>query len=193
MSIKVKERPKLTREAVEQILKTHGLNIHKEGVICFAIRGYRKRTMGDPNKNDRGIYDDLIGLITENTFAVFNGNTDPSRVRKGRGKGVGKGMATLKPGLYRAHVIGQHKKVYPALVQRADKVTVIRDGLDGDYLDTGFFGINIHPGGTYGTSSLGCQTIPRQDGEWDAFIALAVAELKRRSQKVLPYLLVENV
>lgn len=186
-----KSPPKMTRDEIIKLLGPHDLDLNKEACVLVGVRGYYKNSMGKPGVNDRGIYDDAMFVLSPDCFVSFNANTDPSRVRKGRGKGAGKGMASLKPGLYRAHSVGWHKKVYPALRQSHGEVTVIRDGLDGDYEDTGYFGINIHPGGALGTSSLGCQTIPRVGGQWDAFISLVVMQSKKYSQKVIPYLLVE--
>lgn len=154
-----------------------------DDVALLGIRGYYKRTMGNPTKNDRGIYDDAIFLVSKDIFVSFNANTDPSIYRKG--------VAVLKPGLwkYRLGIHGLSRPVgqrYKALVQAAE-VTVQRDEL---YDDTGWFGINIHRGGERGTSSLGCQTIV--PSQWDAFIMLVEREMKRAEQKVVPYLLVEN-
>lgn len=187
-----KTRPKMALTEVSIILHKNKLDPRKEGCVLVGIRGYYKNTMGKPGVNDRGIYDDAMFVVSPDCFVAFNANTDPSRIRKGRGKGSEKGMASLKTGLYRAHNVGYHKKIYPALRQGSGEVTVIRDGIDGDYEDTGRFGINIHPGGINGTSSEGCQTIPRQGGQWDAFIALVVSQLKKYNQKVVPYLLVES-
>ena len=74
-------------------------------------------------------------------------------------------------------------------------MTVVRDGVTGDYADTGSFGINIHNGGWRTTSSLGCQTI--HPSQWAGFIASAVDLAKRhhgeRWNKVtIPYALIEQ-
>lgn len=181
-------RPRKNLREVLQIIDQHKF-YEGEEVILVGVRGYYKNSMGIPGKNDRGIWDDAMFVVSNDCFVAFNANTDPSRVRKGKGTGQGKGMAVLKPGLYRAHKIGRHKAVYPALVQQAGEVTVIRDGIDGDYEEKGWFGINIHPGGVYSTSSLGCQTLPRE--QWHSFIHLVEDQLKKHDQDVLPYLLVE--
>jgi lysozyme len=128
-------------------------------------------------------------------FAAFNANTDPSRYRKGQGKGAGKGMASLKLGVYRAHNLGKHKGQYEALIQTGGPVTVIRDG-NPPYEDSGYFGINIHKGGFNTTSSEGCQTI--HPTQWPSFIAGVTDQVKRlygkpwRTVKI-PYVLVEQV
>ena len=187
MALVPKSTPKQTLADTLKILDKYNWKPN-EKVKLLGIRGYYKDTMGVAGVNDRGMYDDAFFLISPSLFMAVNGNTDASRVRKGKGFGAGKGMAMLKPGQYRAHIIGTHKKIYPALVQRAGKVTVIRDGTP-NYEETGMFGINIHPGGKNGTSSLGCQTVPTP--QWKNFIATVQAQLKMYNQTVLPYVLEE--
>lgn len=156
----------------------------KSNINCqlLGIRGYYKDTMGETGRNDIGIYDDAIILITPNVFAAFNANVDPS-IRRPK-------IATLVPGTY-WYKIGIHglskppARRYKALVQQG-AVTVSRQ--DGDK-ETGFFGINIHKGGYSTTSSEGCQTI--YPDQWNNFITTVESELNRMSQKTIPYTLVE--
>lgn len=185
MSLVPSSRPQLTAEKVRSILKEKGVDRKKFPVCVLAVRGYYLDTMGAKGKNDRGIYDDAAFIDSETLFCSVNWNTDPTTYRKGRGTGSSKGIASLKPGSW-LYKIGSHKGKSPAGNQ-ADKVTVIRDGVDGDYEDTGYFGINLHWGGA-GTSSLGCQTAP--PNQWPAFISPLVAELKRYQQKTFPYVLI---
>lgn len=149
------------------------------------IPGYYMQSMGDPTKNDRGIYDDCIVLVTRNVFAAWNGNTDPSTHRKD--------IATLQPGIYPCYQFDRHNGSRPhnAICQRRGPVIIRRDGTEsvpkgesdgrgfslGGGLWRGNFGINIHRGGVNGTSSLGCQTFP--PSQWDGFYALAKAEAQR--------------
>lgn len=146
-------RPRITREEAERLLgDTPG------AVRLLGIRGYYRDTMGVPGKNDRGIYDDAICLVTPVRFLTCNANTDPSVSRDG--------VAVLRTGvwLYKVGMHGLTKPRHPsgaldyvepgyqyrALVQ-AGEVTVRRDQ-EGD--DTGWFGINIHRGSRSTTSSL---------------------------------------
>lgn len=177
MSMRPAARPRLSlAELKARVEAAHPGHDFAGKLTVVGIRGYYRDTMGAAGRNDRGIYDDALFVVSDNAFVAFNGNTDPSRVRKGAGRGAGKGMAVLKPGLYRAHRFDLHKGQYLALCQRAAQVTVIRDG-EPPYPDTGMFGINIHRGGNTTTSSEGCQTIPPD--QWPAFIALCQAEAKR--------------
>lgn len=171
-------KPKLTQAEALAILNKFSLT---QPVQILGIRGYYKTTMGNPVKNDRGIYDDAIFIISPDMFGSFNANTDPSAFRTG--------IANLKTGVW-WYKPGKHKinspSGYPALIQ-ADKVTVLRDG-QGD--DTGFFGINIHKGGYNSTSSLGCQTIfPTQ---WESFINTVYDQMKRYKQTKVPYILIDQ-
>lgn len=185
-------KPQVKKEKILSLAKRYGVDIDKEKFLIFGVRGYYLNTMGKAGKNDRGIYDDCIGMVSvDGTYATFQANVDPSRVRKGRGRDEGtKGMASLKVGFHKnMWMIGPHKKIKTALRQ-ANPVTVVRDGLDGDYEDTGIFMINGHPGGTVTTSSAGCQTFQPKD--WPAAIALAVREMNRFGKKQVSYLLLDN-
>jgi lysozyme len=173
-------RPKEVRKSIEKLL--NGLAVLDEAVIV-GIRGYYLNSMGVKGKNDRGIYDDAIFVISPSVFASFNANTDPSIYRKG--------VAVLKPGVYR-YKKGKHGisrgQGYPALrpATEGEKLPVSRDGL-GDSFGVA---INIHKGNIKTTSSLGCQTIyPIQ---WTGFINLVYEQMDRYKQKTIPYILAEN-
>jgi lysozyme len=188
-------RPRMRLEELLPLARPLGLDPARDKLFVVGIQGYYRDTMGAPGVNDRGIYDDAIFLVSPSLFAAYNGNTDPSRVRKGSGFGGGKGMADLKPGLYRAHRFGSHRGKYLALIQTGGPVTVVRDG-NPPYPDTGWFGINIHKGGFNTTSSLGCQTI--HPSQWGSFIASAVDQAKRYygnawARTTIPYALLDGV
>lgn len=193
-------RPQMTRSALLALIPATIMHrLEHDSMFIVGIRGYYKDTMGLPGVNDRGIYDDAIFIVTPDSFIAYNANCDPSRVRKGSGTGAGKGMASLSPGLWRAHRFGKHKGQYEALIQTGGPVTVMRDGLNdiagSQYLDTGYFGINIHRGGFNTTSSEGCQTI--HPNQWPAFIATVTDQAKRihgskwRTTTV-PYVLIDG-
>lgn len=178
-----KDRPRIERKDTEKLLASRSVS---DPVCLVGIRGYYRDSMGAVGKNDVGLFDDAIILVSPNVHAAFNGNVDPTRL--GWNAKAKKPMAQLKPGVYR-YKIGQHGisrgNPYKALVQ-AGPVTVMR----GDGEETGRFAINIHRGGNTTTSSEGCQTLP--PAQWPAFIALVEAELKRNNAKTLSYVLVSN-
>lgn len=189
-------KPRLSSQELEQRLQPFGLDRVKHPLIVVGIRGYYRDSMGAPNVNDRGIYDDAIFIHSPSVFAAYNGNTDPSTYRPGHGTSEStRGMASLKPGAWFVHQFALHKGKYMALCQRAGAVTVIRDG-NPPYEDTGDdFGINIHRGSYTKTSSEGCQTI--HPDQWESFIALAKDQAKRYfgaawESTTVPYILLEN-
>lgn len=172
-------RPQLKKVEADAILAKH--EVGKYPVKLLGIRGYYKKTMGNPLKNDNGIYDDAIFIVSDKVFIAYNANTDPSVQHPG--------VATLKPGvhLYRRgdHHIGK-PNAYPALrpANKEEKVPVTRDGKDS-------FGIaiNIHKGSTFSTSSEGCQTIyPTQ---YQEFIDNVYSLMRQHDQLVIPYTLIE--
>ena len=188
-------KPRLSSSSLRQQMETYAVDREKHPMVIIGIRGYYLNTLGKPGKNDRNIYDDAIFIDSPLVTASFNANTDPSAYRKGKGRSSGKGMASLKPGLWMVHKFGSHKNKYLAMVQRMGEVTVIRDG-DPDYEDTGYFGINIHKGGYNGTSSEGCQTI--YPSQWESFINLAQDQAKRFfgdqwNKVAIPYVLIDNL
>jgi hypothetical protein len=185
-------RPKLKKDETMALLKAHKVS---SPVVVVGIRGYYAK-MGKTPANERNLWDDAIIVISSGgeTYATFNGNVDPSAY--GTNPKINKPYAVLKPGVW-TYKLGLHGvrrgNPYRALVQGAP-VTVLRD----DKEETGWFGINIHAGGTnpLRTQSDGCQTIPGRPGErgsqWEAFIALVASELKRNNAKTVSYVLVNN-
>jgi len=168
-------KPKLSAKDVRKIADRFGINNLTHGrVSILAIRGYYKDSMGKVGVNDRGIYDDAMFVMLHGRVLPFQANTDPSAWRTG--------IATLKPGKWR-FIAGKHKlndrNGYPALRQYGN-MTVTRDNQKAQ---TGYFGINLHRGGSENTSSLGCQTIPA--GQWDKFITAVYDALKVTDAEVM--------
>jgi len=156
-------------------------------VFLVGVRGYYKRTMGDPTRNDRGIYDDAIFAVSRRgLFIACNGNTDPSRFTPG--------VASLIPGihLYKRgkHGITHADGGYPAFRPASpdESVPVTRDG---QKTVTKGIAINIHHGSYNSTSSLGCQTI--HPDQWLDFQTRVYSEMDHFAQKRIPYVLVEHV
>jgi hypothetical protein len=186
-------RPSRTWDQLRVVLEEYKAPTDKP--IVIGQRGYYRDTMGEKGINDRAIYDDALFIWTplDRRCVSFNGNTDPSRHRPGYGfEESKKGMAVLNVGLWPMRP-GLHRGKYRAL--RQDGVFVVtRDGYKENYLDTGDgFGINIHCGGVYTTSSLGCQTVPPE--QWDEFMPTLDAYKKRMGIDVnnrTMYLLIER-
>lgn len=180
MGITPATRPQYDRQKAEYLLSYNNIALDK--ALIIGIRGYYKQSMGDPAKNDRGIFDDAFIIISPTHYSTWNGNTDGGVYRKG--------MANLVPGIY-SYKIGIHglskpkEQRYKALVQ-ASSVTVSRDN---DITETGWFGINIHSSSMNSVSSLGCQTIYKPQ-YWD-FIAAVESEMEKYKQQTIKYVLVE--
>lgn len=171
--------------------------------VILAIRGYYEDSMGKPDQNDRGIYDDaflILNPILEDIRA-FNGNTDPSTYRmpvisRQRINGewhvvTKKGMAVLNEGVYTAvrHV---HRGKYRAFQLTNPSVT-----RDGGATDEGQqIAINIHYGDDLedgrwtGTWSEGCQTLPKN--QWLEFYRIVSSAMTNYKLLNIPYILVGN-
>ena len=174
-----KTRPQATLDDVRQMLidNLDDFLIEDQKVAIVGVRGYYKRTMGDPFKNDRNLYDDAMFIVTPDRLVAFNCNVDPSKYRKG--------IATLKAGVYRA-VRWRHKGKYAALQIVDDMVQ--RDGQIG--VDRGRHGINFHYGGDNDTWSEGCQTFPKS--QYWQFQGLIYELMETHDLTSVTYLLVEN-
>jgi len=189
-------RPRISRSDLIAIVRSRHPEVRfDDRLTMVGVRGYYRDTLGAVGRNDRAMYDDAIFIVAPDAFQAFNGNTDPSGYRNGRGTGAGKGMASLNPGVWPVYRFDLHAGKYLALCQRAGPVTVTRDG-SPPYTDRGLFGINIHKGGINGTSSEGCQTIAA--AQWPAFIASAVDQAKRLygadwKREAITYVLLDGV
>lgn len=191
-------RPRADASWMQGLIDPLGVDTTTYPLMVIGVRGYFSDDESSV-ENRRNVYDDALFLYAPSLdIAIgFNGNTDPSKVRPGQGTGNAKGMAVLNPGVWYAYRFDQHGSrngAYEALCQRAAEVTVTRDG-NPPYPDRGWFGINIHRGGYYTTSSEGCQTIP--PGQWDEFIDLAHRAAYRLfgdrwRERTVPYALFER-
>lgn len=218
-SILPQTRPQATPEKVREALKTALEDLPGMGkvyleavlrdcpVMVFADRAYYRHTMGAPDANDFGIYDDSAWIVTPNQVIAFNWNVDPSRA--GWNPSLGKPYANLETGLW-PFVKGQHKGLGPAWRQPYDEQArelgldryFIDDRKQGEFKversvpernicfeDEGYHAINIHWGGENGTSSWGCQTCPPD--QWLEFQSLTYKLTALAGQKWLPYVLAE--
>jgi lysozyme len=166
-------------------------------LIIFGLEAYYQ-LMGDPTKNDRAMFDDVLCLLSDRLFLAVNANLDPTGFRKGSGHSSSKGMGTIHYGVHKdAYAIGWHKQVYPA-VRQVGEITVRREASSSQKADIVIDGIsyyfekgshqamNMHPARLTSTSSLGCQTLP-VGHQWDLFIRAIVSESKRLNQKRFTY------
>jgi hypothetical protein len=192
-------RPRLAETEFRRMIEPYGVDLAKYPIVVCGMRGFFAKETGASDANERDIYDDALFLWAPDasTYLAFNGNTDPSKLRLGLGAGAAKGTAVLQPGVWYSYRFSEHvgsKTRYEAICQRAAEVVVTRDGTP-PYEDQGWFGINIHRGGNYTTSSEGCQTIPPV--QWPEFIEAAhtaghklFGEAFRK--RVIPYVLVDR-
>lgn len=185
--------PQLPDNEIIKVLNAKYPDWKSRPCVLIGVRGYFLKSMGDPTRNDRGIYDDAAFSVGgDQEFGRYAFNTDPSAFKKGR--------AVLKGGIW--HFIpGVHFSPsghnYPAFRQFGP-FTVVRDQ-QGE--ETGMFGINLHKGGVNSTSSLGCQTLPadtwvRFRNDLMARIGVTLSEMNGHDHgvpgKEFPYILLER-
>lgn len=191
--------PKLSHASFLHIRSRLGL----KGFYVLGWRGYFDQ-MGEPG-NGRRVYDDAAFAGDDDTFEVFNMNTDPNGWRKGHGTGSSMGMASLLEGVYDYRVgphYGASRTVNPACRQ-AGAVYVLRDAdssvpekdiilLDGIrcYKARLESSINHHPAGNSTTSSLGCQTFPPE--QWERYIGTVQKLLAKHKQPTFKYALIAS-
>ena len=183
-------KPRATLEDIQKVVAPYVDKLKStDKVVLVAIRAYYRDSMGLTGKNDYGLYDDALFWLSPQNLSGYNGNTDPSRL--GWNPNADKYMARLKPGLWR-YVKWKHRNKYWAFGQGSNKVTVERLNKEGDIMktETGVYGINVHRGGTSGTSSEGCVTSVAN--QWDQFKDQGYFLLERFSQKDFPFILEER-
>jgi hypothetical protein len=163
-------------------------------VKCIGIRGAY-----DPDgANELGIYDDDIILMIGDDVTEWKGSTDPGRCYIQQPENP-HGCAQLKEGIH-LFMRGMHQGRFPAFVQ-AESFHVNRLDRDGNIksVEFGDFGIHLHsggPGADVGVYSAGCQIIWSPEGyfgaTWHSFFDPAVAAMNDVSQRLLPYMLIDE-
>lgn len=200
--------PKAKRALIEALAADHWarfgiMHAPLPSHYLIGVRGYRSDSMGKPGMNDFGIWDDAIFYVSPTTFLAENANTDPSRV--GWNGNAGKPMAVLNPGFWPFRR-GPHKGRIPALRQMTSEEARFRGGVPNDgrfsvtrtyavgdkrnYQEAGYYAINVHPGGEVGTSSEGCQTLPK--GRSDKFLQTVWDETEAAKINVIWYGLIDG-
>ena len=207
-------KPQALRAQVRDLIRSHQrcytVEEWNNSVNVVAVRGYYLNSLGQLNKNDRGIYDDAKFIITVDHFSSYNANTDPSLWRSGVATLRAPQVVTYKPGYH-----GYNSKYGHQAFRQRGSVVVHRDGTEdhpvgkshpryGKCIARGLwsdancakFWINDHRGGKTTTSSAGCQTVP--PNQWDAYRSTLELLLERhqphlpRTKRWYSYLLVED-
>jgi lysozyme len=180
-------KPQATLEQIEKIIEPYKSRLKKsDQVILVGVRAYYRDSMGTTGRNDYGMYDDALFWVAPSALGAYNANTDPSRL--GWNPNAQKFMARLRAGCWR-YIEWKHKQQYWAFGQGSNKVAVDRVKEDGTVAktETGVFGINVHRGGSKGTSSEGCVTlVPNQ---WEQFKDQGYYLLDRFDQDEFPFIL----
>tara|TARA_R110000824_G_scaffold139514_4_gene304671 strand:+ start:132 stop:731 length:600 start_codon:yes stop_codon:yes gene_type:complete len=192
-----KSKPQIGREEIVDLLVSQGLwrDRNLSTAIVVGIRGYMLDSMGEWGKNDRGIYDDAIILLTPDSCQTFNGNTDPSRHKPSMAQLVSPQKVTYVLGYH-----GYNSKYGHQAFRQNSPVIVNRDGGEGsgDKLSDGTFTdrrrsrfwINLHRGGNTTTSSAGCQTLP--PSQWGDFYSATKRAMSKYNNNKINYYLVSN-
>jgi hypothetical protein len=130
------------------------------------------------------VFNDYIGVVTDNTFNCFTATTDPGAwwTKHGGANVDATGVAHLCTGNHKdAYIVGNHYN-YEAMVQQGNTVSIWRDKNknfinDDKCFESGFFGIDIHRASLYsvtdkiGKWSAGCQVI-QSNTDFELFMAL---------------------
>ncbi|MFH0883106.1 MAG: peptidoglycan-binding domain-containing protein [bacterium] len=170
-----------------EILQTKGCDLSRLNLV--GVCGWMDGKVVENRWNE---YNDTIYVVEHGkTVSGFRASVDPGRLREPNPKGT----AHLLPGLYR-YRLGLHRQRETALVQ-AGPVRVERflddvESGDSKTVEEGWFGINIHRGGSgsfVGEWSAGCQVI--HGSEWATFLQF-VLSAAAEGQRRFPYLLLNG-
>ena len=154
-------------------------------LVAFGIRGYYRDTMGKVGVNDRGIWDDANGWLErtgDKTYAIFNANCDPTvEYRRGVGSIHAPQIIWFKIGLHKG------RKAF----RQAREIMVDRDGIG--LVKAGVeCAFNWHDSLSGGTSSLGCQTNPKDQFQAVRELGYHLVRKHYPKSEIFPYLLVSR-
>jgi hypothetical protein len=76
-------KPRLSTTELEALLRPFDLDRGQYPVIVVGIRGYYKNSMGAPEVNDRGIYDDAIFVHSPSVRPPIMGTLTPLGTARG--------------------------------------------------------------------------------------------------------------
>lgn len=169
-------KPNASIDFVDAIIKLHDIEgSNFVGVMVRDFFTHPQTTRGD--YNDAFFWRDLKSGL----FLQFNANSDPSIYQEA--------VATIKSNQVCWYKQGLHGISGPSpymAFRQCRPITVVRDG-EGD--DTGIFYTDLHKGGVYGTSSLGCLTIPPI--QWDDCKKSGYDGMDRNNQSEVPVIVAE--
>lgn len=160
---------KLASRLIKAMLaKGYWITRHPDCMNIIYVRGMELN--GDANDNAPNKFNDIRCVVQINEAGVpvllgrWEATTEPSRYWTENPMQPG-GAAIVMPGQYKAWQLGMHH-THEAWIQTGGPVSIARDGnkdykIDGDRVDTGFFGINQHwgydfPVNDLKNSSAGC-------------------------------------
>lgn len=181
-----KSKPKIKKAEAQKILDKYADKIGTPKLAIIGVRGYYSKSMGETAGNDINLYDDAFIVIGGEFYQTYNGNTDPSFVKKN-----GRSLAKLNEGLYKFYK-GRHRGQYNALRAYPEGV-VLPCTREGKPATCSY--INIHKGGINTSAkdrvwSEGCQTVPAN--QWSSFIEPVYEQMMKHQIKVIDYILISN-
>jgi hypothetical protein len=191
----------MSRDNALSIIKAHGVT---DQVVLIGLRS---------KSSQRGKYDDIIAILTPDTYKEYKGNTLPSKAAPGISV-LQPGIWTYKKGLHGIHHLtgsladqailkklcqtGKDVPTIPGRIlpyyafRQAAPVTILRDGYSSPETITDVASwpwIDIHHGGYNLTSSEGCQTI--YPDRWNEFRDIGFTEMEKYQQTEVKYVLVQ--
>lgn len=157
-------------------------------LLLVGLRGWQR---GRPVANRLDRWNDTILVVKEDEVVPFPASVDPGVLQQENPRGT----AHLVEGVY-SYRMGLHRRRERALVQagvvRLRRYFDLRPGDLDAYEEEGWFGINIHRGGSgerVGSWSAGCQAV--HGSRWAAFME-HVDEAFARGQHRFAYALLEG-
>ena len=179
--LKLPNKPKLTDQELDKIVG-HYFKSPPE-LLIVGVRGYFSKTIGEEG-NDFNQWDDAFFIYENGTLIKsFNGNTDPTKLRKDEAQ-IKAGIYTFYKGVHNKRIKGL--RAYPEGVG----IPCLRQNAKGIWYDSIAHLINFHDNVGSTTGSEGCQTIPQP--QFNEFRDLVYEKMTNHKLKVITYLLVEE-
>lgn len=175
------KEPSMTRAEIEKFIAPYliDLPVEKYPLIAFGIRGIY-------GENKRGVWDDANGFIERTPagiFAIFPGNTDPTAPYR-------KGLGSLSSGQILWFKIGLHRG--RQAFRQAAPFLVDRDGIGKRLPAPISCAFNWHDSLSNTTSSLGCQTNPKDVFKVVRELGYMLVRRHYPKTETFPYILVDG-